>query len=127
MLRENIMMTKFAFTNFREGSTVGTRIILMMQWIKLIMAIPLFLILIFFVATHPILFITSTLSGVLVFSSIQMIFYAKKYNFKEALLALRLQYFLYVHAFLDYALCHCNGGKKWLVNKRELPAGILKF
>lgn len=119
-VRENIMMTKFAFTNFREGSTVGTRIILMMQWIKLIMAIPLFLILIFFVATHPILFITSTLSGVLVFSSIQMIFYAKKYNFKEALLAYVYSIFYMFTLFwiTPYAIVTA-GRSGWLT--RELP------
>lgn len=92
----------------------------MMQWIKLIMAIPLFLILIFFVATHPILFITSTLSGVLVFSSIQMIFYAKKYNFKEALLAYVYSIFYMFTLFwiTPYAIVTA-GRSGWLT--RELP------
>ncbi len=119
-VRENIMMSKFAFKNFREGSTTGTRIILMMQWLKLVMAIPLLLILTFFVATHPILFIASTLSGVLVFSSIQMIFYAKKYNFNEALLAYAYSIFYMFTLFwlTPYAIITA-GRSGWLT--RELP------
>lgn len=119
-VRENIMMSKFAFTNFRDGSTTGTRVILMMQWVKLIMAIPLFLILIFFVLTHPILFIISTLSGVLVFSSIQMLFYAKKYNFNEALLAYTYSIFYMFTLFwiTPYAIVTA-GRSGWLT--RELP------
>ena len=119
-VRENIMMSKFAFKNFRDGSTTGTRIILTMQWVKLIMAIPLFLILIFFVVTHPLLFLTSTLSGVLLFSSIQMIFYAKKYNFNEALLAYAYSIFYMFTLFwiTPYAIITA-GRSGWLT--RELP------
>lgn len=119
-VRENIMMSKFAFKNFRDGSTTGTRIILTMQWVKLIMAIPLFLILIFFVVTHPLLFLTSTLSGVLLFSSIQMIFYAKKYNFNETLLAYAYSIFYMFTLFwiTPYAIITA-GRSGWLT--RELP------
>ena len=91
-----------------------------MQWVKLIMAIPLFLILIFFVVTHLLLFLTSTLSGVLLFSSIQMIFYAKKYNFNEALLAYAYSIFYMFTLFwiTPYAIITA-GRSGWLT--RELP------
>lgn len=77
-VRENIMMGKFAFKNFREGSKVGTRILLLNQWLKVIMAYPVLLLMLLFVATHPILFVSSTLMSIFIFSSIQVFFYIKK-------------------------------------------------
>src|SRR5690554_4984247 len=77
-VRENIMMSKFAFKNFREGSKVGTRILLLNQWLKVIMAYPVLLLMLLFVATHPILFVSSTLMSIFIFSSIQVFFYIKK-------------------------------------------------
>lgn len=77
-VRENIMMTKFAFTNFRKGSKVGARILLLNQWLKVIMAYPLLLLMLFFALTHPILFVSSVLLSIFVFSSIQVFFYAKR-------------------------------------------------
>lgn len=77
-VRENIMMTKFAFTNFREGSKIGARILLLNQWLKVILAYPVMLLVLFFVITHPILFISSTLLSIFIFSSIQVFFYSKR-------------------------------------------------
>lgn len=77
-VRENIMMTKFAFTNFREGSKIGSRILLLNQWLKVILAYPVMLLVLFFVITHPILFISSTLLSIFIFSSIQVFFYSKR-------------------------------------------------
>lgn len=86
-VRENIMMSKFAFTNFRKSSKTGLRILLLNQWIKVVMAYPLLLLLLLVVFSYPLLSLISTLVFVLVFSSIQMFFYAKRYNFPEAFLA----------------------------------------
>lgn len=86
-VRENIMMSKFAFTNFRKSSKTGLRILLLNQWIKVVMAYPLLLLLLLVVFSYPLLSLISTLAFVLVFSSIQMFFYAKRYNFPEAFLA----------------------------------------
>lgn len=86
-VRENIMMSKFAFTNFRKSSKTGLRILLFNQWIKVVMAYPLLLLLLLVVFSYPLLSLISTLVFVLVFSSIQMFFYAKRYNFPEAFLA----------------------------------------
>src|SRR5690554_4424984 len=76
-VRENIMMSKFAFTNFRKSSKTGLRILLLNQWIKVVMAYPLLLLLLLVVFSYPLLSLISTLVFVLVFSSIQMFFYAK--------------------------------------------------
>ncbi len=77
-VRENIMMTKFAFTNFRKGSKMGSRVLLLNQWLKVIMAYPVMLLVLYFFVTHPILFISSTLFSIFVFSSIQVFFYTKR-------------------------------------------------
>src|SRR5690554_3745 len=77
-VRENIMMTKFAFKNFREGAKSGPRILLLNQWLKVIMAYPLLLLMLFFAITHPILFVSSVLLSIFVFSSIQVFFYNKR-------------------------------------------------
>lgn len=86
-VRENIAMSKFAFSNFRQGPKTGTRILLLNQWLKMIMAFPAILTMLYFLITYPLLFISSTLVSILVFSSVQTFFYAKKYNSLEALWA----------------------------------------
>lgn len=120
-VRESIMMAKFAFSNFREGNKSAIRFMLMMQWLKLIMAIPFFFVLIYFVLAHPVLFISSSLSGILIFSSIQMVFYAKKYNFSEALLAYVYSIFYMFTLFWITPYAIVTAGKSgWLT--RELPS-----
>lgn len=119
-VRENIMMSKFAYSKFRKESTVGPRILLTMQWVKVIMAYPLLMLLIFFVLTHPIIFVCSSLLGILIFSSIQMFFYARKYNFSEALLAYTYSVFYMFTLFWITPYAIATAGKRgWLT--RELP------
>lgn len=83
-VRENLMMSKFAFKTFRNGSKSGPRILLLNQWMGMITTYPLILIMIFLLVTHPVLFISSTLLSILIFSSLPAFFYAKKYNIAEA-------------------------------------------
>jgi len=87
-VRENIMMTKFAFKNFREESKTGTRILLLNQWLKVIMAYPLLMLMFLFILTHPLLFLSSCLMSIFIFSSIQVFFYSKRQrNIKESMWA----------------------------------------
>lgn len=86
-VRENIMMSKFAFANFREGSKIGTRVILLNQWLNVVMSYPILLMMLFFVITHPIIFLSTTLIGILIFSSIQAIFYAMYHQISDSLWA----------------------------------------
>lgn len=118
-VRENIMMSKFAFSNFREGAKYGTRILLMMQWVKVLLALPLLAMFVLFVSAYPILFITSSLTGILIFSSIQMLFYAKNYNFAEGFLAYVYSMFYMFSLFwiTPYAILTAGKGG-WLT--REL-------
>ena len=119
-IRENIMMSKFAFKSFRNESTTGTRIILIMQWLKVIMAFPLLISLLLFLSNYPILFLCSSLSGIFVFSTIQVLFYTKKYNFSEALLAYTYSIFYLFTLFWITPYAIATAGKSgWLT--RELP------
>lgn len=83
-VRENIAMGQFVFKNFRNESKAGTRLLFVNQWIRIIMAYPVLLSMLIFILTHPILFLSSTLSSILVLSSIPVFFFAKRYSFKEA-------------------------------------------
>lgn len=83
-VRENIEMSKYVFTNFREGSKTGTRLLFFSQATKIVMSYPFLLFMLYFVATHPLLFVSSTLFSILVLSTFPVIFYAKRYNFVES-------------------------------------------
>ena len=119
-VRENIMMSKFAYSKFRTESTIGPRILLTMQWVKVIMAYPLLMLLAFFVLTHPVLFVSTSLAGIFIFSSIQMFFYAKKHNISEAFLAYTYSVFYMFTLFwiTPYAIATASRSG-WLT--RELP------
>ncbi len=83
-VRENIEMGKYVFTNFKKESKLGTRLLFLGQSIEIVMTYPFMLIMLFFVATHPILFLSSTLVSILVLSSFPVLFYGKRYNFAES-------------------------------------------
>ncbi|RWW91669.1 glycosyltransferase [Flavobacterium cerinum] len=83
-VRENIMMSQFVFKDFRRESKFGARLLFLNQSLKIVMAYPLILFMLFFILTHPVLFISSTLLGILILSSFSVIFYAKRYNISES-------------------------------------------
>lgn len=119
-VRENIMMTKFAFKPFRNGAKLGTRLLLLNQWMHMLTAYPLFLIMIVLLVLHPVLFISSTLLSILIFSSLPAFFYAKKYNIAEAFWAYSYSIFYTFGLFwiTPYAMATANR-RGWLT--RELP------
>lgn len=79
-VRENIAMSKYVFTNFRKGNKTGARLLFMSQFIEIITAYPFMLAMLFLVASHPILFVSSTLVTILIFTSFPVLFYAKRYK-----------------------------------------------
>lgn len=119
-VRENLMMAKFAFTNFRTESKLGTRILLANQLLKMTLAIPVFFLMCFFFVSHPVMFLSSTLVSIMVFATIPTIFYAKKYNFRESLWAYTYGIFFAFGLFwiTPYALATAGRGG-WLT--RDLP------
>jgi hyaluronan synthase len=83
-VRESIAMSKYVFTNFKKESKLGTRLLFISQSIEIIMTYPFMLVMLYFVATHPILFLSSTLVSILVLSSFPVLFYAKRYKTVES-------------------------------------------
>ncbi|MBF0694670.1 MAG: glycosyltransferase family 2 protein [Flavobacterium sp.] len=83
-VRENIMMSKYVFKNFRSESKVGARLLFLNQSLKIVMTYPFLLFMLFFIAVHPLLFLSSTLVSILVASSFSVLFYAKRYTFAES-------------------------------------------
>jgi hyaluronan synthase len=119
-VRENLMMSKFAFKTFRDGSKSGTRLLLVNQWMHMITAYPLFLMMLVLLLLHPVLFISSTLLSILIFSSLPAFFYARKYNISEAFWAYSYSIFYTFSLFwiTPYAMATANR-RGWLT--RELP------
>lgn len=83
-VRENIMMANYVFKDFRKGSKFGTRLLFIDQSLKIIMAYPFIIFMIFFIVTHPLLFLGSTLLSILIVSSFSVLFYAKRHNVSES-------------------------------------------
>ena len=119
-VRENLMMSKFAFKPFRTGSRSGTRILLANQWMQMLTTYPLFLIMIILLVTYPVLFLSSTLLSILIFSSLPAFFYAKKYSIAESFWAYSYSIFYTFSLFwiTPYAMATANR-RGWLT--RGLP------
>lgn len=86
-VRETLMMNKFVFGDFRTKNKAGARFIFINQWVNLLAAFPLMFLMFYFLLTHPLLYLSSALTGTFIFASIQMLFFSKKYNFIDALWA----------------------------------------
>ncbi|RZJ60079.1 MAG: glycosyltransferase family 2 protein [Flavobacterium sp.] len=86
-VRESIAMSKFVFKNFRKDSKFGARLLFINQSLKIALVFPFLLIMLLFIVTHPILFLSSTFFGILIFSSFPVIFYAKRHNVSESIWA----------------------------------------
>lgn len=86
-VRENIEMSKYVFKNFRNDSKAGARLLFFSQATKIVMSYPFVIFMLFFVLTHPLLFVSSTLLSILILSTFPVIFYANRYNFQESVWA----------------------------------------
>ncbi|UWX55124.1 glycosyltransferase family 2 protein [Maribacter litopenaei] len=114
-VRENIEMSKYVFKNFREGTKAGTRLLFFSQATKIVMSYPFLLFMLYFVVTHPLLFVSSTLFSILVLSTFPVIFYAKRYNFIESLRAYSysIMYTFGLFRITPYAIATANR-RGWL-------------
>lgn len=83
-VREALMMSKFAFGKFREGSKAGARIFLLDQLLKTLISYPMTILMLWFLFSHPLLSLSSAILSIFIFSSVQAIFYAKRYNVLES-------------------------------------------
>ena len=83
-VRENLEMSKYVFTNFRSGNKLGTRLLFIGQFSKIVMSYPFMVFMMFFVLMHPLLFLSSTLVSILILSTFSVVFYSKRYDMSEA-------------------------------------------
>lgn len=119
-VRENLMMAKFVFKNFRKESKFGARLLFLNQFLTITMTIPFLFFMLFFIVTHPILFVSSTLLGILIVSSFPVLFYAKRHNLSEALWAYSYSVLYTFGLFWIAPYSIITAGKRgWLT--RELP------
>lgn len=86
-VRENIMMSKFAFTDFRDGAKSGPRLLLINQWLRVIFAYPVVIMMIVFLLTDPVLYLSTKLCGIVIFSSIPAFYYAVNHSKTESIWA----------------------------------------
>ena len=114
-VRENIMMAKYVFQDFRKESKFGARLLFMNQSLRILLTIPFLLFMFFLIATHPLLFLSSTLLGILIVSSFPVLFYAKRYSLGEAFWAYSYSIFYTFTLFwiAPYALVTANK-RGWL-------------
>lgn len=119
-VRENLSMVNYVFKDFRKGSKFGTRLLFLDQWFKLIMTYPAVIFMLYFILSQPILFVTATLFSILLLSSIQVFFYAKRYSVSESFWAYSysLLYAFGLFWITPYAIVTANKSG-WLT--RELP------
>lgn len=117
-VRENIEMTKFAFSNFRKEQKFDARFLLINQWIKVILSIPFTLLMFYLIISNPILFLSSTFFGIFIFSTVQVILYSKKYNFLESLWFYTYSIFYTFTLFWITPYAIVTAGKKgWLTRE----------
>lgn len=114
-VRENIMMAKYVFKNFRNESKFGARLLFVNQSLKIVMAYPFLFFMFFLIFMHPLLFLSSTLLGILIVSTFPVLFYAKRYNFSESLWAYSYSIFYTFSLFwiTPYAIVTANK-RGWL-------------
>ncbi|MGB5188709.1 glycosyltransferase [Robiginitalea sp.] len=119
-VRENIQMAKYVFTDFREDSKAGARLLFISQFLKIVLCYPLLIVMLYFVATHPLLFLSSTLFSILVLSTFPVIFYARRYTLSESFWAYSysILYTFGLFWITPYAIATANKSG-WLT--RSLP------
>lgn len=86
-VRENLEMAKYVFTNFRKGNKTGSRLLFISQFLRIVMSYPFVIFMLFFVLTHPLLFLGSTLVSIIILSTFSVAFFAYRYEIKESVWA----------------------------------------
>lgn len=122
-VRENLVMANYVFKSYKEESKAGTRLLFINQFLTIVMTYPFLIFMLFFIIVHPLLFISSTLLGILVVSTFPVLFYAKKYSASESLWAYAYSVLYTFGLFWIAPYAIATAGKSgWLT--RELPQTI---
>ncbi|MBN9292652.1 MAG: glycosyltransferase family 2 protein [Flavobacteriia bacterium] len=124
-VREDIMMSKFAFGNFREGEKTSSRIFLLNQWMTTILSFPMLAVMFYIIASYPLLFLCSAMTGIFLFSSMSAFFYAKRRKVIDAIWAYSYGVFYTFCLFWITPYAIATVGKRgWLT--RDLSVEQLK-
>jgi hyaluronan synthase len=119
-VRENLAMAKYVYTNFKKESKVGTRLLFANQFLILAMMYPFLLFMLYFIVVNTLLFLSSTLLGILIISSFPVLFYAKRYSAAESLWAYAYSILFTFGLFWISPYAIATAGKSgW--STRELP------
>lgn len=126
-VRENLEMTKYIFTNFRKGHKSGIRLLFLSQFLEMIMSYPFLIVMAFFIATHPLLFLGSTLMSILILSTFSVIFYANRYKISESVWAYTysILYTFGLFWITPYAIATASK-KGWLTRELVVKKTYLK-
>lgn len=121
-VRENIMMSRFAFSRFRAGNRVKPRLLLFNQWIAILAAYPSLIAMLFICASYPRLFLSSTVVSVALFSMVPALYYGLKYSFRKSgwIFTYNLFYSFSLFWITPFAILTARR-RGWLT--RELSAG----
>ncbi len=84
-VRENIMMSKFAFKKFRTDNRLKPRVLLFNQWLTIISAYPSLFVMLLIIVSYPRLFLSSTIISIAIFSVIPALYFGVKYNMRKSL------------------------------------------
>lgn len=115
-VRENLMMGKFVYSKFREEkSRFGTRLIFFDSALNMLLTYPFVLLMFVLVCLNPIIFLATTLFGILISSSFSVFFYAKKHTLKDSgwAYAYSLLYTFGLFWIMPYAIATVSRGG-WL-------------
>ncbi|RFC54496.1 glycosyltransferase [Brumimicrobium aurantiacum] len=117
-VRENIMMSKFAFKKFRPENRLRPRVLLVNQWLTVITAYPALILMILSLIFYPMLFLCSTIVSIALFSIIPAVYYAVKNNKRNSLwiFTYNLFYFFTLFWITPYAIVTANR-RGWLTRE----------
>jgi len=124
-VRENIMMSKFAFTDFRNENKLKPRVLLANQWVSVIMAYPSLLVMLLSLIFYPVLFLSTTIISIAFFSIIPAVYFAIKNSTKSSLwiFTYNIFYFFTLFWITPYAILTANR-RGWLTREqKEIQVG----
>lgn len=118
-VRENIMMSKFAFSDFRKDNKLRPRILLVNQWLSVLSAYPSLIIMLLSLIFYPVLFLSTTIISIAIFSLIPAIYYAVKNSKVNSLwiFTYNIFYFFTLFWITPYAIATASR-RGWLTREQ---------
>lgn len=117
-VRENIMMSRFAFSKFRVSGRSKSRILLVNQWLTIISAYPSLLVMLLIIFSYPRLFLSSTIISVAIFSILPALYYSIKHSKRNAIWIFTYNIFYSFTLFWVTPFAIATAGKRgWLTRE----------